>query len=138
MGKFRGVEFANFYYFFIYGIKCSSVALLNFGIRKKGIAKANSGCNCPSLCYKFATSSKLSSMLFYVSAVCEQKVVSNVSSPEGIAVDWVTKKIYWTDGSRNVIEVAEFDGSHRLTLFYDDIHEPRAIVVDPLYGYVKY
>ena len=70
-------------------------------------------------------------------ALCERTVVSSVSSPEGIAVDWATKKIYWTDGGHNVIEVAEFDGSHRLTLFYNDIYDPRAIVVDPFHGYVK-
>ncbi|XP_015757208.1 PREDICTED: low-density lipoprotein receptor-related protein 4-like [Acropora digitifera] len=69
-------------------------------------------------------------------ALCERTVVSNVSSPEGIAVDWASKKIYWTDGGHNVIEVAEFDGSHRLTLFYNDIYDPRAIVVDPFHGYL--
>lgn len=69
-------------------------------------------------------------------ALCERTVVSSVSSPEGIAVDWATKKIYWTDGGHNVIEVAEFDGSHRLTLFYNDIYDPRAIVVDPFHGYL--
>ena len=32
-----------------------------------------------------------------------------------------------------MIEVAEFDGSNRLTLFSTDLDDPRAIAVDPLY-----
>lgn len=57
-------------------------------------------------------------------------------TPDGIAIDWVAKKIYWTDGGYNLIEVAELDGSNRLTLFSSGLDEPRAIVVDPFYGYV--
>lgn len=64
---------------------------------------------------------------------CDQ-IVSRVHTPDGIAVDWVGKKVYWTDGGYNMIEVAELDGSNRLTLFSSGLDEPRAIVVDPLYG----
>lgn len=63
-------------------------------------------------------------------------VVSDVHTPDGIAIDWVGNKMYWTDGGYNMIEVAELDGSHRLTLFDSGLDEPRAIVVDPLYGCV--
>ena len=35
-----------------------------------------------------------------------------------------------------MIEVAEFNGSNRLTLFSTDLDDPRAIAVDPLYGCV--
>lgn len=67
--------------------------------------------------------------------LCEV-IVSDVHTPEGLAVDWVAKKIYWTDGVYNEIEVAEFNGSNRFTLFDSNIHEPRAIVVDPFHGYL--
>ena len=70
-----------------------------------------------------------------LSALCEV-IVSDVHTPEGLAVDWVAKKIYWTDGVFNEIEVAEFNGSNRFTLFDSNIHEPRAIVVDPFHGFV--
>lgn len=68
-------------------------------------------------------------------AGCEV-VVSDVHTPDGIAIDWVGNKMYWTDGGYNMIEVAELDGSHRLTLFDSGLDEPRAIVVDPLYGFL--
>ena len=62
--------------------------------------------------------------------------MSDVHTPDGICVDWVGKKIYWSDGGYNMIEVAEFNGSNRLTLFSTDLDDPRAIAVDPLYGCV--
>ena len=62
--------------------------------------------------------------------------MSDVHTPDGISVDWVGKKIYWSDGGYNMIEVAEFDGSNRLTLFSTDLDDPRAIAVDPLSGCV--
>lgn len=70
---------------------------------------------------------------YFIAVDCDQ-IVSRVHTPDGIAVDWVGKKVYWTDGGYNMIEVAELDGSNRLTLFSSGLDEPRAIVVDPLYG----
>lgn len=70
---------------------------------------------------------------YFIAVNCDQ-IVSRVHTPDGIAVDWVGKKVYWTDGGYNMIEVAELDGSNRLTLFSSGLDEPRAIVVDPLYG----
>ena len=71
------------------------------------------------------------SLLFAVG--CDQ-IVSRVHTPDGIAIDWVGNKMYWTDGGYKMIEVAELDGSNRLTLFSSGLDKPRAIVVDPLYG----
>ena len=76
----------------------------------------------------------LISVCHYVIAVDCDQIVSRVHTPDGIAIDWVGKKVYWTDGGYNMIEVAELDGSNRLTLFSSGLDEPRAIVVDPLYG----
>ena len=54
----------------------------------------------------------------------------------GIAVDWITDKLYWTDSTTKVIEVSELDGSNRKRLFCADIDNPRPIVVDPFNRYV--
>ena len=72
------------------------------------------------------------------------KKVENVISvglkkPEGLAVDWVARKLYWTDvrdsdWEANRIEVANLDGSNRNVLFWKNLGLPRAIAVDPLSG----
>uniref|UniRef100_A0A8C9U9J0 Very low-density lipoprotein receptor n=1 Tax=Serinus canaria TaxID=9135 RepID=A0A8C9U9J0_SERCA len=56
---------------------------------------------------------------------------SQLNSPEGLAIDWVHKNIYWTDSGNKTISVATADGSKRRTLFNSDLSEPRAIAVDP-------
>lgn len=55
-------------------------------------------------------------------------------SPEGLAVDWVHKHLYWTDSGNKTISVATTDGRRRCTLFSRELSEPRAIAVDPLRG----
>ncbi|XP_036033549.1 low-density lipoprotein receptor-related protein 8 isoform X12 [Onychomys torridus] len=57
-------------------------------------------------------------------------------SPEGLAVDWVHKHIYWTDSGNKTISVATADGRRRCTLFSRELSEPRAIAVDPLRGFM--
>lgn len=69
----------------------------------------------------------------------EDVVSVGLRKPEGLAVDWVGKKLYWTDRraddwETNRIEVANFDGSYRKLLFWTDLALPRAIAVDPLKG----
>ena len=61
----------------------------------------------------------------------------DLDTPEGIAVDWVNKKLYWTDTGTDMIEVADFNGTNRLELITTGLEEPRAIVVHPALGYVK-
>ncbi|XP_014248480.1 low-density lipoprotein receptor-related protein 6 isoform X2 [Cimex lectularius] len=57
-------------------------------------------------------------------------VASGLFLPEGLACDWLTQKLYWTDGETNRIEVITMDGKQRKVLFWD-IDQPRAIVVVP-------
>ncbi|XP_056671085.1 low-density lipoprotein receptor-related protein 8 isoform X2 [Monodelphis domestica] len=68
----------------------------------------------------------------------EQAVLidSQLHSPEGLAVDWVHKHLYWTDSGNKTISVATVDGGRRKTLFSHDLSEPRAIAVDPLHGFM--
>ncbi|XP_045333417.1 low-density lipoprotein receptor-related protein 8 isoform X8 [Leopardus geoffroyi] len=72
------------------------------------------------------------------SDLAEQEVLidKQLHSPEGLAVDWVHKHIYWTDSGNKTISVATVDGSRRCTLFSRDLSEPRAIAVDPLRGFM--
>lgn len=63
----------------------------------------------------------------------ETVIQFNLESPEGIAVDWVGRKIYWTDRYPGKIEVSELDGRNRAVLISENVQRPRAIVVHPKY-----
>jgi low density lipoprotein receptor-related protein 5/6 len=59
---------------------------------------------------------------------------TDIDRPDGVAVDWIARNIYWTDTGPDRIEVARLNGSSRRVLISDDLVEPRAIVVDPMGG----
>lgn len=60
---------------------------------------------------------------------------TGIVTPDGLACDWLTKKLYWNDGDTNRIEVATLDGKHRRVLYWEDIDQPRAIALVPMDGY---
>uniref|UniRef100_A0A665U8J6 Low density lipoprotein receptor-related protein 8, apolipoprotein e receptor n=1 Tax=Echeneis naucrates TaxID=173247 RepID=A0A665U8J6_ECHNA len=80
----------------------------------------------------------------YHHAICSVVLDSSVSvalidslhSPEGLAVDWVHKNIYWTDSGNKSISVATGDGRKRKVLIATELSEPRAIAVDPHQGFM--
>jgi len=61
----------------------------------------------------------------------------DLSTPDGLAYDWIHRNLYWTDTGNNRIDVLAVpgrDGIGRLmrrTLINTNLDEPRAIVVDP-------
>lgn len=55
-------------------------------------------------------------------------------NPEGIAYDWTSKKIYWTDSANNSIYSMNTDGTHIVMII--QVERPRAIVLDPCQGCV--
>lgn len=61
-------------------------------------------------------------------------LIDTLHSPEGLAVDWVHKNIYWTDSGNKSISVATGDGQKRKVLIDTELSEPRAIAVDPHQG----
>uniref|UniRef100_A0A7N6BSR2 EGF-like domain-containing protein n=1 Tax=Anabas testudineus TaxID=64144 RepID=A0A7N6BSR2_ANATE len=63
-------------------------------------------------------------------------LIDSLHSPEGLAVDWVHKNIYWTDSGNKSISVATGDGRKRKVLIASDLSEPRAIAVDPHQGFM--
>ena len=54
----------------------------------------------------------------------------------GLSVDRVGQKLYWTDAGRKRIEVANLDGSFRKVLIHQDLDSPRAIAVDHKSGHM--
>ncbi|XP_071941661.1 low-density lipoprotein receptor-related protein 1-like isoform X2 [Antedon mediterranea] len=57
-----------------------------------------------------------------------------VKNPDGLAVDWIGRNLYWCDKGLDVIEVSKLDGRYRKTLISEDLDEPRAIIVNPMKG----
>ena len=55
----------------------------------------------------------------------------------GLSVDWVSNHIYWTDGRRRSVEVADFDGNKRRILIAERLSQPRGIYADPVNGFVR-
>ncbi|XP_064646344.1 low-density lipoprotein receptor-related protein 1-like isoform X2 [Lineus longissimus] len=49
----------------------------------------------------------------------------------GLAVDWISKRIYWTDAGQDKIEMANFDGTDRRTVISTDLDQPHRIVAHP-------
>ncbi|ELW62291.1 Low-density lipoprotein receptor-related protein 2 [Tupaia chinensis] len=57
-----------------------------------------------------------------------------VMQPDGLAVDWVGRHIYWSDVKNQRIEVAKLDGRYRKWLITTQLDQPSAIVVNPKLG----
>lgn len=58
-------------------------------------------------------------------------ILPGLKSPEGIAVDWVSGNIYWTDSLKDTIETMSIEGKHRRVLINENLKNPRGIAVDP-------
>ena len=73
---------------------------------------------------------------FYLTFFSDVEVVvrSELKHPDGIAIDWVARNLYWTDTGTDRIEVSRLNGSSRKVLIDENLDEPRAIVLDPTHG----
>ena len=63
--------------------------------------------------------------------------LATLQNPDGLAIDWVGRNLYWCDKGSDTIEVSHMDGHFRKVLLNSDIHllqEPRALAVDPMEG----
>lgn len=63
-------------------------------------------------------------------------IEDHLQAADGLAVDWIYNHLYWTDTAFNTISVADLDGKMRHTLFSEGLDEPRAIVVNPVEGWM--
>ena len=73
-------------------------------------------------------------MLLFSLLDVEVLVSSEVKHPDGVAVDWVGRNLYWTDTGTDRIEVSRLDGMSRKVLISENLDEPRAIALNPTNG----
>ena len=64
----------------------------------------------------------------------EHLIVVDVGIPDGLAVEWIAKNLYWTDSKHQRIEVSRLNGQHRKMLIWKDLWEPRELTLDPVAG----
>ena len=61
-------------------------------------------------------------------------ILSGLVNPEGLAVDWITRNIYYTDDGINIIGMVTFDGNYSIVIINEDLQSPREIAIDPEQG----
>lgn len=54
-------------------------------------------------------------------------VTSFMDQPSGLAIDYITKRLYWSDFKRNLIESVKFDGSDRSYFDHNGLRNPYSI-----------
>ena len=64
------------------------------------------------------------------------QVLATLQNPDGLAVDWVGRNLFWCDKGSDTIEVSDLNGNYRKILIQNGLSEPRAIAVDPFSGYM--
>ena len=58
-----------------------------------------------------------------------------IESPEGLAIDWVSRNIFWADSALNHVAVASLDKpERRKVLFTDDLVNLRGLALYPAQG----
>lgn len=60
--------------------------------------------------------------------------IKYITSPDGIAVDWVGRNLYWADSRLKRLEVAMLDGRYRKHLVKTELGYPSAVAVNPRLG----
>ncbi|XP_078343251.1 uncharacterized protein LOC144628987 isoform X2 [Oculina patagonica] len=57
-------------------------------------------------------------------------IVTGIGVCDGLAVDWRSSHLYWTDTTYDTISISDLDGNNQRTLISSGLDEPREIVLD--------
>ncbi|XP_078343227.1 uncharacterized protein LOC144628967 isoform X2 [Oculina patagonica] len=55
---------------------------------------------------------------------------NNIGVCEGLAVEWNSSQLYWTDTTNGTLSVSDFQGNNKSILVSSNLDEPRGIVID--------
>lgn len=50
---------------------------------------------------------------------------------EGLAIDWINRRVYWADVAKKSIELGDLDGGNRMVVIQDNLEKIRSIALDP-------
>lgn len=65
-------------------------------------------------------------------SMVKEFIVTDAKSTEGLALDWVNRKIYWTDSGLKRVMVADLlNGTSITTIANSSLSNPRGIAVHP-------
>lgn len=73
---------------------------------------------------------------YFHETLLKQNLLTDLGSPEGVAIDHLSRTVFWTDSVKDRIEVASLDGSQRRVIVDSELVNPRAIITDPSSGCV--
>lgn len=59
------------------------------------------------------TKDKIAKQRILLGSDQQDVIVSEIQDPDGIALDWISRNIYWTDTGTDRIEVARLEGGFR-------------------------
>lgn len=59
------------------------------------------------------TKNKIAKQRILLGSDQQDVIVSEIQDPDGIALDWISRNIYWTDTGTDRIEVARLEGGFR-------------------------
>jgi hypothetical protein len=60
-------------------------------------------------------------------------ISDDIHEPNGLAVDWLSKNVYWADAQHGAIFMADQFGNNRVRII-SGLHDPRSVAVDPVAG----
>lgn len=86
------------------------------------------------LCWSDVRSKTISTS--YINGSDSKTIVRKLSVPDGLAIDWIGRLVYFTDAGLNVIGVTDLEGRHTVMVVRENLDKPRAIAVDPAGGYM--
>ena len=61
-------------------------------------------------------------------------IINNIGVCDGLAVEWRSSQLYWTDTTNDMISVSDLAGNNQRSLISLKLDEPRDIAVDPDIG----
>ncbi|KAL9960408.1 hypothetical protein ACROYT_G033860 [Oculina patagonica] len=67
---------------------------------------------------------------FHIDLASTTTIITGIGVCDGLAVDWRSLQLYWTDTTSDTISISDLNGNNQRTLINLGLDEPRAIALD--------